>query len=153
MSVREGKKADAETTNVQASPQPRSLIGDYTTFNRQTCDCGRNHVRAMGSFTGRADDLINLRSVKFFPSQIEQAVRAVDGVGDEFEIALSTNDDGLHVMDVRVEHADGGDAIAEAVASEIRTHCEVRATVEVLAPNTLPKTEFKAKRVRDERAE
>ena len=155
MSVWEGKRADAETTNVQASPQLRSLVGDYTTFNRQTCDCGRNHVRAMGSFTGRADDLINLRSVKFFPSQIEQAVRTVDGVGvgDEFEILLSTNDDGLHVMGVRVEHAHGGDAIAEAVASEIRTHCEVRATVEVPAPNTLPKTEFEAKRVRHERAE
>ena len=120
MSVREGKRADAETTNVQASPQLRSLVGDYTTFNRQTCDCGRNHVRAMGSFTGRADDLINLRSVKFFPSQIEQAVRTVDGVGDEFEIVLSTNDDGLHVMGVRVEHAHGGDAIAEAVARERR---------------------------------
>ena len=77
----------------------------------------------------------------------------MDGVGDEFEIALSTNDDGLHVMDVRVKYADGGDAIAEAVASEIRTHCEVRATVEALAPNTLPKTEVEAKRVRDARAE
>ena len=153
MSVREGKRADVETTNVQASRQLRFLVGDYTTFNRQSCDCGHNHVRAMGSFTGRADDLINLRSVKFFPSQIEQAVRAVDGVGDEFEIALLTNDDGLHVMDVRVEHADGGDAIAEAVASETRTQCEVPATVKVLTPNTLPKTEFEAKRVRDERAE
>ena len=137
--------------NSESSPQLRFLVGDYTTFNREICDCGRNHVRAMGSFTGRADDLINLRGVKFFPSQIEQAVRAVDGVGDEFEIVLSTNDDGLHVMDIRVEHADGGDAIAEAVAGEIRTRCEVRATVEVLAPDTLPKTEFKAKRVRDER--
>ena len=137
--------------NSESSPQLRFLVGDYTTFNRETCDCGRNHVRAMGSFTGRADDLINLRSVKFFPSQIEQAVRAVDGVGDEFEIVLSTNDDGLHVMDVRVEHADRSDTVAEAVANEIRTRCEVRATVDVLAPDTLPKTEFKAKRVRDER--
>ena len=75
----------------------------------------------------------------------------MDGVGDEFEIVLTTNDDGLHVMDIRVEHADGGDAVAEAVANEIRTRCEVRAEVEVLLPNTLPKTEFKAKRVRDER--
>ena len=107
----------------------------------------------MWSFTERADDLINLRSVKFFPSQIEQTVRALDGVGDEFEIVLSTNDDGLHVMDVRVEHADVGDAFAEAVANEIRTHCEVRVTVKVLAPNTLPKTEVEAKRVRDARAE
>ena len=137
--------------NSESSPQLRFLVGDYTTFDRNTCDCGRNHVRAMGSFTGRADDLINLRGIKFFPSQIEQAVRAVDGIGDEFEIVLTTNDDGLHVMDVRVEHSDGGDTIAEEVANEIRTRCEVRADVEVLAPNTLPKTEFKAKRVRDER--
>ncbi|MEE2995933.1 MAG: AMP-binding protein [Pseudomonadota bacterium] len=137
--------------NSESSPQLRFLVGDYTTFNRETCECGRSHVRAMGSFTGRADDLINLRGIKFFPSQIEQAVRAVDGVGDEFEIVLSTNEDGLHVMDIRVEHADGGDAIAEQVTGEIRTRCEVRATVEVLKPDTLPKTEFKAKRVRDER--
>ena len=132
---------------------PSSLVGDYTTFNRQTCDCGRNHVRAMWSFTERADDLINLRSVKFFLEPNRTGGSRVDGVGDEFEIVLSTNDDGLHVMDVRVEHADVGDAFAEAVANEIRTHCEVRVTVKVLAPNTLPKTEFEAKRVRDERAE
>lgn len=139
--------------NSESSPQLRFLVGDYTTYNTETCDCGRSHVRAMGSFTGRADDLINLRGVKFFPSQIEQAVRAVDGVGDEFEILLATNDDGLHVMEVRVEHPDhsSGEQIADAVTGEIRTRCEVRATVEVLAPDTLPKTEFKAKRVRDER--
>ena len=78
-------------------------------------------------------------------------MRAVDGIGDEFEIVLTTNDAGLHVSDVRVEHSDGGDTIAEEVANEIRTRCEVRADVEVLAPNTLPKTEFKAQRVRDKR--
>ena len=52
-------------------------------------------------------------------------------------------------MTARVEHVDLG--VAEAVANEIRSRCEVRAAVEVLAPGTLPKTEFKAKRVRDER--
>ena len=137
--------------NSESSPQLRFLVGDYTVFNTATCDCGRNHVRAMGSFTGRADDLINLRGIKFFPSQVEQAVRAVDGIGDEFELLLTTGADGLHVMTVRVEHGSGGDAVAEAVAGEIRARCEVRAGVEVLAPGTLPKTEFKAKRVRDER--
>ena len=53
-------------------------------------------------------------------------------------------------MDIRVEH-ESGTAVADAVADEIRTRCEVRAAVEVLTPGTLPKTEFKAKRVRDER--
>ena len=139
--------------NSESSPQLRFLVGDYTVFDRTTCECGRNHVRAVGSFTGRADDLINLRGIKFFPSQIEQAIRSVDGVGDEFEIVLTTRGDGLDVMDVRIEHGDHGapDPVAGRVADEIRSRCEVRVGVEVLAPDTLPKTEFKAKRVRDER--
>lgn len=137
--------------NSESSPQLRFLVGDYTTFDRTACACGRSHVRAMGSFTGRADDLINLRGIKFFPSQIEQAVRAVDGVRDEFEIVLSTGGSGLDVMTVRVEHSRQDGTVADAIAGEIRSRCEVRAGVEVLAPGTLPKTEFKAKRVRDER--
>ena len=135
--------------NSESSPQLRFLVGDYTVFDTGVCACGRTHVRAMGAFTGRADDLINLRAVKFFPSQVEQAVRSIDGIGDEFEIVLSTNEDGLDVMDLRVEHASGD--VAGAVAAAVRSRCEVRVAVEVLPPDTLPKTEFKARRVRDER--
>ena len=135
--------------NSESSPQLRFLVGDYTVYDSGVCACGRTHVRAMGSFTGRADDLINLRGVKFFPSQVEQAVRSIDGIGDEFEIVLRTNDDGLDVMDLRVEHASGD--VAVAVGAAVRSRCEIRVGVEVLPPDTLPKTEFKAKRVRDQR--
>jgi phenylacetate-CoA ligase len=134
--------------NSEASPQLRFLVGDYTVFDRAPCACGRTHSRAIGGFAGRADDLINLRGIKMFPTQIEAAVRAVPGIGDEYEIHIATNPDGLDVMTVRVEHPDD---VAEVVAAEIRTRCEVRVGVEVLTPGTLPKTEFKAKRVRDER--
>jgi phenylacetate-CoA ligase len=139
--------------NSEASPQLRFLVGDYTVLERTRCACGRTHARAVGSFSGRADDLINLRGIKMFPVQIEQAVRAIPGAGDEFEILLSVNSDGLDVMTVRMEHAEHGApaAIASAVANEVRTRCEIRADVEVLAPGTLPKTEFKARRVRDQR--
>ena len=82
-----------------------------------------------------------------YPVQLEGAVRAVPGVGDEYEIVLSTDAAGLDIMTARVEHADPG--VAARVAQEIRTRCEVRVEVEVLATGTLPKTEFKAKRVRD----
>ena len=85
-----------------------------------------------------------------FPGQIEHAVRSIEGIGDEFEIVLVTNPDGLDVMTVRVEHH-AGEAIATAVVEEIRTRCEVRAAVEVLTPGTLPRTEFKAARVKDRR--
>ena len=139
--------------NSEASPQLRFLVGDYATLDRTRCACGRMHARAIGSFAGRADDLINLRGIKMFPVQVEQAVRAVPGAGDEFEIVLATNTDGLDIMLVRMEHAQHGapDGVVRAVAEEVRSRCEIRADVEVLAPGTLPKTEFKAKRVKDQR--
>ena len=134
----------------ESSPQLRFLVGDYTRLDDSPCPCGRNHVRAIGSFFGRADDLINLRGIKFFPAQIEQIVRGVPGVGDEFQIRLHTLDDGLDVMTVLVEHADP--SVAKRVAEEIRSRHEVRCAVEVVAPGSLPKTEFKARRLKDERA-
>ena len=139
--------------NTEASPQLRFLVGDYTVLDRTCCACGRTHVRAKGSFAGRADDLINLRGIKMFPIQLEQAVRAVEGTGDEFEIVVSTNADGLDIMTLRLEHEsyEAPEEISRLVADEVRTRCEVRVAVEVLAHGTLPKTEFKAKRVRDER--
>ena len=139
--------------NTESSPQLRFLVGDYTVLDRTPCACGRTHARAVGSFGGRADDLINLRGIKMFPIQIEEAVRAVPGAGDEFEIVIAANTDGLDIMTVRMEHAghaEGRD-IAARVAAEVRSRCEVRVDVEVLPPGTLPKTEFKAMRVRDRR--
>lgn len=139
--------------NSEASPQLRFLVGDYATLDRTPCACGRSHVRAIGSFSGRSDDLINLRGIKMFPVQIEEAVRSVAGTGDEFEIVLASNDEGMDVMTVRVEHVDfiEGESLSRRIAGAIRSHCEVRVDVEVLRPGTLPKTEFKAKRVKDQR--
>ncbi len=140
--------------NSESSPQLRFLVGDYTRFDTAPCACGRTHVRAVGSFAGRADDLINLRGIKMFPVQIEEAVRALAGTGDEFEIVLSTDGGGLDVMTVRCEHADHASAqhgLRAKLEDEIRARCEVRVTAEILAPGTLPKTEFKAQRVKDRR--
>jgi phenylacetate-CoA ligase len=150
--VAEGERGLTVCTslNSESSPQLRFLVGDYTRLSTDPCACGRNHVRAMGCMTGRADDLVNLRGIKFFPVQIEEAVRSVPGTGDEFQIRLTTREDGLDVMTVLVEHPD--QAAGEIVANEIRSRCEIRCQVEVLTPDTLPKTEMKAKRVFDERS-
>jgi len=135
--------------NSESSPQLRFLVGDYSTYTSDRCDCGRTHVRAIGAFAGRADELINLRGIKMYPVQLEEAVRSIPGIGDEYEIVIATNADGLDVMTARVEHTDR--SLAEQIVRAIQTRCEVRADVEILAPGTLPKTEFKAKRVRDTR--
>jgi phenylacetate-CoA ligase len=139
--------------NSEGSPQLRFLMGDYTTLDTGACECGRTHVRAMGSFVGRADDVINLRGVKFFPVDIERAVRSIPGVGDEYEILLATDDAGMDVMTVRIEHPEHAqcDVLVERLQAEIRSRVEIRAGAEVLVPGTLPKTEFKAKRIRDAR--
>lgn len=138
--------------NSESSPQLRFLVGDYATFTHERCSCGRTHARAIGSFAGRSDDLINLRGIKMYPVQIEQAVRAVPGIGDEYEIILSRDGAGLDIMTIVCEHASYADsAVAARVAEEVRTRCEVRVDVIVNPPDTLPKTEFKAKRVRDGR--
>lgn len=152
-----GQRGLTVTTNLnsESSPQLRFLVGDYTVFDTAPCACGRTHVRAIGSFVGRADDIVTIRGIKLYPSQIEEGVRAVPGIGDEYEIVLATEPDGLDTMTIRVEHAaEPADAakVAEQVAGEVRTRCEVKVGVEVLRPGTLPKTEFKAKRVRDTRA-
>jgi phenylacetate-coenzyme A ligase PaaK-like adenylate-forming protein len=66
---------------------------------------------------------------------------------------LATTADGLDIMTVRVEHAafESAATLSGLIAGEIRSRCEVRVDVEVLRPGTLPKTEFKARRVKDRR--
>lgn len=136
--------------NSESSPQLRFLVGDYATLTHERCSCGRTHARAIGSFAGRSDDLINLRGIKMYPVQIEEAVRAVPGIGDEYEIVLERDGAGLDTMTIICEHRDHTSAsVARHVADEVRTRCEVRVDVVVNPPDTLPKTEFKAKRVRD----
>ena len=149
----EGERGLTVCTNLnsKSSPQLRFLVGDYATFDRTPLS-----LRAVACARGRL-----LRRPRRRPYQsarhqdvsgTDRACGALDcpGIGDEFEILLMTNADGLDVMTVRVEHH-AGETIAATVIEEIRTRCEVRAAVEVLAPGTLSRTEFKAARVRDRR--
>lgn len=153
--VAPGERGLTVITNLcsEASPQLRFLAGDYTVLTEERCGCGRTHARAIGGFLGRADDMLNVRGVTLFPASIEDVVRRQPGAGNEFEIVLTT-ERSLDVLTVRVEprgdlapdrHAD----LARIVESEIVAACELHPRVEIVAPGTLPRTEFKAKRVRD----
>lgn len=156
--VPEGQRGLSVVTNLcsEASPQLRFLVGDFTTLTRKPCDCGRTHPRAVGGFLGRADDMLNVRGVTLFPSAVEDAVRRVRGVGEEFQIIVSRERD-LDVLTVQVEprpdtapegHAD----LIRQVETEIISRCELRPVIQLVPYGTLPKTEFKAKRLKDLRS-
>ncbi len=151
--VAEGERGLTVCTslNSESSAQLRFLVGDYAVATTEPCVCGRTHMRAVGAFAGRADDLINLRGIKMYPVQLEEAVRSVPGIGDEYEIVLATDAKGLDIMTARIEHTDA--QAGAKVAREVQNRCEVRVEIKVLAPGTLPKTEFKAKRIRDTRSQ
>jgi phenylacetate-CoA ligase len=99
--------------------------------------------------------MLNVRGVTLFPSAVEDLVRGFPELGEEFQIVLTTVSslDELTVVaeplpDVAVaEHP----ALASRIEGEFRARLELRPTIELQPYGTLPKTEFKAKRVQDRR--
>lgn len=135
----------------EASPQVRFLVGDYTTLSYDPCECGRTHVRTSG-WSGRADDMLNVRGVTLFPSAVEDLLRRMPEVGDEFQVVLERDADGAERLELVVERRGGEEAAAalrRRVLDEMRARFDLRPEVTVVPLGTLPKTEFKAKRVRD----
>jgi len=149
--VPDGEPGLSVITNLcsEASPQLRFLVGDFTALSRGTCECGRTHVRTSG-FAGRADDMLNVRGVTV-PSAVEDLMRGLPEVGDEFQIVLERPSEGAEVLRLLVEPRGDASAggLADRIAVEFRVRFDLRADMEVVPPGSLPKTEFKAKRVRD----
>lgn len=149
-----GERGLTVITNLcsEASPQVRFLVGDYTTLSYDSCACGRTHVRTSG-WSGRADDMLNIRGVTLFPSGVEDLLRGMPELGDEFQIVLERADGAGERFELVVERKSGDDdAIRRRVEEEVRSRWDLQVDVKVVPLGTLPKTEFKAKRVRDLRA-
>ena len=108
--VPEGQRGLSVVTNLvsEASPQLRFLVGDFATLSSEVCECGRTHRRAIGGFLGRTDDMLNVRGITLFPSAVEDAVRRVAEVGEEFLLVLSRQNE-LDVLTVQVEPRPGVD--------------------------------------------
>ena len=140
--------------NSEGSPQLRFLVGDFATFDYGKCACGRTFSRARGGFNGRADDMLNIRGVTLFPSAAEDVIRAVPELGEEFKLVVSsvgTLDELTLVVECRDTDADTA-AVAQRLETSFRAQLELRPSIEIVPYGTLPKTEFKAKRVEDRRA-
>ncbi|MBI4319931.1 MAG: AMP-binding protein [Chloroflexi bacterium] len=153
--VPEGQRGISVCTNLfsEAAPLLRFLVGDYSVFTSEPCACGRRHARAIGGFCGRADDMLNIRGITLFPSAVEDILRGIDSLADEFQIVISTVGD-MDTLTIKVEasenvSADSYDDLAKTVMEEVKSKTEIRPDVQVVAYGSLPKTEFKAKRVTD----
>ena len=108
----------------------------------------------MENLSGRSDDMLKIRGVNVFPSQIEEVVFSVEGLGPHYEIIVE-RDGYADKLTVRVELATATDSfkILEKISGEVRSKLKVMlgldAKILLESPNTLMRFEGKAKRVRD----
>ena len=157
--VAPGEKGELTMTILkkEALPMVRFRIGDVTEMDEGVCACGRTHPRVM-RITGRVDDMLIIRGINVFPTQIEHALMSIPQVGKHFMIEVDRKME-LDTLLVRVEVAPEAfsDKITDLmklkamVAGKLRSALNVNADVELAEPGTLPRFEGKAKRVVDRR--
>ena len=144
------------TINKQASPLIRYRTHDICTLNREKCACGRTHVR-MGKILGRSDDMLIVKGVNVFPSQIE-AVLISRGCSAHYEIIV-TRENNSDVLDINVEMTpemfsdklSSLSAIERDITSTLKSVLGIFAKVHLVAPTTIARSEGKAARVIDKR--
>ena len=157
--VGEGEKGELTMTILkkEALPIIRYRIGDITAMEKGVCSCGRTHPRIM-RITGRVDDMLIIRGINVFPSQIEHTLMGIPEVGQHFQIVVDRKHE-LDALLVRVEVNPGAFSdkitdlmkIKEKVAHRLEAALSVYADVELAEPGSLPRFEGKAKRVIDRR--
>lgn len=155
----EGEKGELVLTTLTRDGMPiiRFRTKDITALKKGTCDCGRTLVK-MDRITGRSDDMLKVRGVAVFPSQIEKALLKVEGLEPHYQIFI-TRPQHLDVMEVRVEASPElfSDEVKELVGIKkkiedyIQNEIGLRVKVNLVEPKTLPRSEGKAVRVFDER--
>jgi phenylacetate-CoA ligase len=142
------------TLTKEALPMVRYRTRDITRLSDEPCACGRTHVRIM-RVTGRDDDMLIIRGINVYPSQIEAILVGFPGVAPHYQIVL-TREGALDAMTVEVEAESAGDeASASRKATEVSQHIKaligVTCSVVVKAPGEVPRSQGKAVRVRDQR--
>jgi phenylacetate-CoA ligase len=140
------------TLTKEALPMVRYRSRDITRLTHEPCACGRTHVRIM-RVTGRDDDMLIIRGVNVFPSQIEAVLVGLPGIAPHYQLVVS-KDGALDVMTVEVEMTPDADPSvreksAADVAHQIKSRIGVTCAVAVKAPGEVPRSQGKAVRVKD----
>ncbi len=144
------------TLTKEALPMIRYRTRDITRLDDAPCSCGRTHLRIM-RVTGRDDDMLIIRGVNVYPSQLEAVLVGFPGLSPHYQIVL-TRAGALDAMTVEVELAPGapdGDDARKRKGVEVRHHIKsligVTCDIAVKRPGEVPRSQGKAVRVKDER--
>jgi len=154
-----GEKGELVFTTItkEAFPVIRYRTRDISSLIPEPCSCGRTHIR-MERISGRSDDMLIIRGVNIFPSQIETVLMAVKGVEPHYQLIV-TREESLDVLELRVEVNEsvftdavkGLEGLARKVEREIRDVLGVSCKVKLVEPKTIQRSEGKAERVIDMR--
>jgi phenylacetate-CoA ligase len=140
------------TLTKEAMPMIRYRTRDITRLENETCVCGRTHVR-IARITGRTDDMLIIRGVNLYPSQIEAVLVGFPRLAPHYQLVLehqgTLDQIGLEVEAEPTVDAESYAEIATAVGQHLKSLLGLRCEVAVKAPGEVPRSQGKAVRVRD----
>ena len=152
-----GERGEMVFTPLTKTGQPllRYRTGDISVIETEKCSCGRTHARMM-RITGRSDDMLKIKGVKVFPSQIEYAIMSFPEVATQYQIILD-RPGALDTFSVKIEltkeTADNTQvnlaALKDRILEKIHNITGLSPELELVKPGEIPRTEGKAKRVID----
>jgi phenylacetate-CoA ligase len=136
----------------QAQPCVRFDSKDIIEWDKEPCSCGRTFRLIKGGVVGRSDDITKVKGVLLAPSAIEEVVRGIDGLGDEFEVVVDKAGD-VDRIALKVELLPGAESqrkeIEGQLVDQLRNKTNLRYNLSFHDYETLPRYEVKAKRFRD----
>ena len=143
------------TIGKEGMPTIRFRTHDLTSIIPEPCKCGRTH-RRIRRLHGRTDDMLIIRGVNVFPSQIEGVLIGMEGIGPHYEIVV-TKKGYMDQIEVKVELVDASllnsygelEALTRKIHDRLKVVLQIDAKVTLVSPNTLKRFEGKAKRVTD----
>ena len=156
-----GKRGTPVYTHLERNSQPmiRLVSGDLSLWTNEPNPCGRTYPRLPQGIFGRIDDMFTIRGENVYPSEIDAALNELPHYGGEHRIVIS-REAAMDELLLQVEadaatFAKGGDAVARFrgdVEHKVQKVLGLRTLVEIAEPNSIPRTDFKARRVIDDRA-
>ncbi|MBN1323965.1 MAG: phenylacetate--CoA ligase [Methanotrichaceae archaeon] len=140
----------------QAMPLIRYHTGDVTYIMEDDCNCGRTSHR-LHRFLGRADDMLVVRGINVFPSQIEDVLLKIPEIGDYFQVVLDRKRHGLDEISIKVEVKDEAftgkledlSLMQRMVEARLKAVLNVRSKIELVEKGTIPRTAGKSQKIVD----